>query len=60
LLTSVLFREQEDSGKTLVEGSEDEDVDCHQQRSQLFDQLVSFFPDTMTQPTGNLIDLIPL
>ncbi|XP_023702338.1 muskelin [Cryptotermes secundus] len=60
LLTSVLFREQDERGMTVADGSEDEELDCHHQRSQLFDQLVSFFPDTMTQPTGNLIDLIPL
>lgn len=29
-------------------------------RTQLFDQLVEFFPDSMTQPKENLVDLIPL
>ncbi|XP_069681633.1 muskelin [Periplaneta americana] len=57
LLTAVLFREQEDRSIAMIQ---DGDVDCHHQRSQLFDQLVAFFPDSMTQPTGNLIDLIPL
>ncbi|CAL4059856.1 unnamed protein product, partial [Meganyctiphanes norvegica] len=28
-------------------------------RSQLFDQLTHFFPESMTQPRGNLVDLIP-
>ena len=28
-------------------------------RTELFDQLVSFFPENMTQPKGNLVDLIP-
>ncbi|PSN58007.1 Muskelin [Blattella germanica] len=55
LLTSVLFREQEESNMTSMD-----ELDCHNRRSQLFDQLVSFFPDSMTQPTGNLMDLIPL
>lgn len=32
----------------------------YQSRTELFDQLVSFFPDNMTQPKGNLVDLIPL
>lgn len=27
-------------------------------RTQLFDTLVSFFPEHMTQPKGNLVDLI--
>ena len=31
-----------------------------QQRTRLFDTLVSFFPDEMTQPKGNLVDLITL
>ncbi|XP_012935580.1 muskelin isoform X1 [Aplysia californica] len=30
------------------------------QRTQLFDALVEFFPDSMTQPKENLVDLIPL
>ena len=59
LLTSVLFREQEESTISSMDGCTDE-MDCHNQRSQLFDQLVTFFPDSMTQPTGNLVDLIPL
>lgn len=29
-------------------------------RTELFDQLVEFFPENMTQPKGNLVDLIPL
>jgi len=31
----------------------------HQIRTELFDRLVVFFPVDMTQPTGNLLDLIP-
>ena len=29
-------------------------------RTQLFDTLVNFFPEEMTQPKGNLVDLITL
>lgn len=29
-------------------------------RTGLFDQLVAFFPESMTQPQGNLVDLITL
>lgn len=29
-------------------------------RTELFDKLVTFFPENMTQPKGNLVDLIPL
>jgi len=34
--------------------------DHYQGRTNLFDQLVAFFPDNMTQPKGNLVDLIPI
>ena len=30
------------------------------QRTKLFDELVEFFPSSMTQPKENLVDLIPL
>ena len=39
----------------------DEGVSEHfASRTQLFDTLVNFFPDDMTQPKGNLVDLITL
>lgn len=31
----------------------------HNSRSMLFDKLTQFFPEHMTQPRGNLVDLIP-
>ena len=31
----------------------------HYSRSQLFDELANFFPESMTQPRNNLVDLIP-
>ncbi|XP_046388437.1 muskelin [Ischnura elegans] len=34
--------------------------ECHIRRSRLFDRLVEFFPESMTQPRSNLIDLVPL
>jgi len=36
------------------------DVSTYQLRSNLFDKLVTFFPSDMAQPTGNLVDLMPL
>ncbi|KAK9400227.1 muskelin [Crotalus adamanteus] len=37
------------------------DVDhVYAQRTQLFDTLVNFFPDNMTPPKGNLVELITL
>lgn len=37
------------------------DIDqTYAQRTQLFDTLVNFFPDSMTPPKGNLVDLITL
>nr|XP_053629064.1 muskelin-like isoform X1 [Cherax quadricarinatus]XP_053629065.1 muskelin-like isoform X1 [Cherax quadricarinatus] len=69
-LATTLFQPHEDSifgqGHSL---SEDEDSSSnlfgtdlgwqHSTRSQLFDQLTQFFPEHMTQPRGNLVDLIP-
>jgi len=34
--------------------------DSYNKRTELFDRLVEYFPETMTQPKGNLVDLIPL
>ncbi|XP_054277610.1 muskelin isoform X2 [Macrosteles quadrilineatus] len=34
--------------------------DLHQHRFKLYEQLAVFFPESMTQPTGNLMDLVPL
>ncbi|KAK7873640.1 hypothetical protein R5R35_009328 [Gryllus longicercus] len=61
LLTSVLFCDQDREPSARTDSSVDEfDVDCHHRRSQLYDQLITFFPESMTQPKGNLIDLISL
>jgi len=46
LLASQLFKE---------EGMSD-----HMLRTELFDRLVGFFPTDMTQPSGNLSELVPL
>ena len=40
--------------------SQSEDKSHHSLRSDLFDKLVSYFPSNMTQPSGNLLDLLPL
>ena len=29
-------------------------------RSELYDSLLEFFPDSMREPKGNLLDLVPL
>ncbi|KAF8793796.1 Muskelin like protein [Argiope bruennichi] len=55
LLAFNLFSEKEKEVKD--ELSVDE---TFKRRSQLFDQLTEFFPDDMTQPKNNLIDLISL
>jgi len=46
LLASQLFKEEE--------------VTDHKLRTELFDRLVGFFPTDMTQPTGNLSEMVPL
>ncbi|KAB0375549.1 hypothetical protein FD755_012192, partial [Muntiacus reevesi] len=56
LLASALFKSGSDF--TALGFS---DVDhTYAQRTQLFDTLVNFFPDSMTPPKGNLVDLITL
>ncbi|ELK38618.1 Muskelin [Myotis davidii] len=56
LLASALFKSGSDF--TTLGFS---DVDhTYAQRTQLFDTLVNFFPDSMTPPKGNLVDLITL
>ncbi|XP_011301120.1 muskelin [Fopius arisanus] len=59
-LTSVLFREQE---RLDLQGNEDKEImerELHQRRAELFDKLMEFFPETLTQPRANLVDLLPL
>lgn len=34
--------------------------DIHTLRTELYDKLTEFFPDSLTQPRANLIDLLPL
>nr|XP_019955452.1 PREDICTED: muskelin isoform X2 [Paralichthys olivaceus] len=56
LLPSALFK----SGSDFIPlGFSDVDQ-TYAQRTQLFDMLVNFFPDSMTPPKGNLVDLITL
>lgn len=57
LLAATLFKDGSEEEDMIV----DSDVHHHfHSRTQLFDTLVSFFPDEMTQPKGNLVDLIML
>ncbi|ELU02476.1 hypothetical protein CAPTEDRAFT_169790 [Capitella teleta] len=57
LLASILFKEQGAEMDLLPGTSVNEHFSA---RTQLFDSLVAFFPDDMTQPKGNLVDLIHL
>ncbi|KAL8596859.1 hypothetical protein ACOMHN_060667 [Nucella lapillus] len=56
LLTTNLFETFAGKSPTLGEGEAPEN---YSQRTELFDKLVMFFPENMTQPKGNLIDMIP-
>ncbi|CAB1345889.1 unnamed protein product, partial [Coregonus sp. 'balchen'] len=56
LLPSALFKSSSDF---IPLGFSDVDQ-TYAQRTQLFDTLVNFFPDSMTPPKGNLVDLITL
>ncbi|XP_062610598.1 muskelin-like [Saccostrea cucullata] len=59
-LATTLFQSPEDE----IEGNEEailvDTSEHHMARTELFDQLVAFFPEHMSQPKGNLVDLIPL
>ncbi|KAK7101686.1 muskelin-like [Littorina saxatilis] len=57
LLTTNLFKAYAAGDTSLMEG---ETPEYFSQRTELFDKLASFFPETMTQPKGNLIDMIPI
>uniref|UniRef100_A0A8C6SC68 Muskelin 1, intracellular mediator containing kelch motifs n=1 Tax=Neogobius melanostomus TaxID=47308 RepID=A0A8C6SC68_9GOBI len=56
LLPTALFKSSSDF---IPLGFSDVDQ-TYAQRTQLFDTLVNFFPDSMTPPKGNLVDLITL
>ncbi|XP_028414469.1 muskelin-like [Dendronephthya gigantea] len=62
-LTSSLFTLKEEMNEACSsnEGAElFSDDQAFIGRSQLFDQLVTYFPDNMTQPKGNLTDIIKI
>jgi len=60
LLASSLFSRQDPKEEQMNTDSESlsPPSDGFAGRTQLFDTLVSFFPEHMTQPKGNLVDLI--
>lgn len=76
LLTSLLFREQNLLGEATNSNSSDAVLgnlvnmdtslcysttrDIHTLRTELYDKLTEFFPESSTQPRANLIDLLPL
>ncbi|XP_037789855.1 muskelin-like isoform X1 [Penaeus monodon] len=57
-MTHTPLLPSEDDPSLKAEGSNDLGW-VHSSRSQLFDQLTQFVPEHMTQPRGNLVDLIP-
>lgn len=76
MLTSLLFREQNLLGEATNSNSSDAVLgnlvnmdtslcysttrDIHTLRTELYDKLTEFFPESSTQPRANLIDLLPL
>lgn len=58
LLASSLFRPNVDVPDHLLNVQSKEENAHHTTRTTLFDTLVSFFPEDMSQPRGNLVDLI--
>lgn len=59
-LASTLFRSPGDEAEGTEETILADTSTHHMARTELFDQLVAFFPEHMSQPKGNLVDLIPL
>ncbi|KAK3101684.1 hypothetical protein FSP39_005447 [Pinctada imbricata] len=59
-LASTLFKVPDMEEEMFEESHLVDMTEHHQSRTELFDKLVTFFPDNMTQPKGNLVDLIPL
>lgn len=62
LLTSVLFRDQDELKSTSNTGAGDdqEQSQCYLRRSHLYDELVVFFPENMSQPRENLSEILTL
>ncbi|XP_015762917.1 PREDICTED: muskelin-like [Acropora digitifera] len=60
LLASNLFSRQNSKQERMITDSEplSPPSDGFAGRTQLYDTLISFFPEHMTQPRGNLVDLI--
>ncbi|XP_001607967.2 muskelin [Nasonia vitripennis] len=72
LLASILFRDQNTSMSEPTQ--EDDDISdilglpstdfgeqsLHTRRTELYDKLSEFFPESLTQPRANLMDLLPL
>lgn len=55
-LPPLLFQDHKCSDKK----GESIESECHHRRSKLYEQLALFFPESMTQPKGNLLDLVPI
>lgn len=72
MLASLLFREQSIFKAEPMESNEGTSDSCntksddpiarkiHTRRIELYDKLSEFFPESLTQPRANLIDLLPL
>ncbi|KAK7582298.1 hypothetical protein V9T40_013743 [Parthenolecanium corni] len=56
-MASMLFSEKQPDLKETLEA---ENRCKHQNRCKLFEKLSEFFPESMTQPVDNLVDMIPL
>lgn len=57
-MAALLFSEKQT--EFTKQSLEEEKKIRHRNRCKLFETISSFFPEDMTQPTDNLIDMIPL
>lgn len=57
-MASLLFSEKQP--KLHKQSTDEENKRKHINRCKLFEKLSSFFPESMTQPKEDLVDMIPL
>ncbi|RWS09436.1 muskelin-like protein [Dinothrombium tinctorium] len=57
LLASLMFKENTQKNESI---SEYDSHNCYKNRTKVFDTLVDYFPEEITQPKSNLVDLILL
>ncbi|KAJ8686742.1 hypothetical protein QAD02_022536 [Eretmocerus hayati] len=59
--TSLMMQDDSDTADIIaLSATESLEMKMHMRRTELYDKLSEFFPESLTQPRVNLIDLLPL